>query len=103
LATLDCACLSQGFSGLLQPLSDGVFLCWLVQSLSGAMVTGVNRKPLTAAHRAANIARAIAALRTVPNMSRRCVRGWDHVYFVSYSPVKNHLDGSHIFVCCYCP
>ncbi len=52
-------------------MRDGVFLCWLVQRVTSEVIKGVNKKPITEAHRRANISRAIATLRTQQNMSRR--------------------------------
>lgn len=40
-----------GFGAVAAQLVDGVFLCWLAQRLSGTSIMGVNRKPLTEAHR----------------------------------------------------
>jgi hypothetical protein len=62
----------RGFASAVAPhLPAGVLLCDIVSVVTGAPVPGVTSRPVTAAARQGNIARALAAVKVAPGMNRR--------------------------------
>lgn len=57
----------QGLPALLPLMSDGTFVCWLVERVLRVSLVGVNRRPMGSTPAArANWMRAIRALREAP-------------------------------------
>lgn len=69
LQLVDAAELADGFSSLSAELASGVLLCEVVAALCSDAVPGVCGRPRSAAARAGNLARALAAARRLPGLA----------------------------------
>ncbi|GFH14516.1 uncharacterized protein HaLaN_10586, partial [Haematococcus lacustris] len=76
-------------------LADGVFLCWLVQRLSGAPITGVSKKPCHEAAMRGNLQRALQAMRTMPAMSPRWLVYEESLLHCERAAVTGVLEDLH--------
>ncbi|KXZ51767.1 hypothetical protein GPECTOR_11g210 [Gonium pectorale] len=81
---------AMGFASVLSLFADGTLICWLVSNLSGQSIKGAHQRPRAPAARRSNWLKAIAALRSLPGMSRRCL-GYEEALVAGERPALTGL------------